>query len=83
MPRAAHPIDKVMEYFQTAPLDAAEQALHVAKQILKQRTYPQAEPAGPGTGKGQSKPPRKKRVKVPKPTPHGVPTLTPAQAGAE
>ena len=80
MPRAAHPIDKVMDYFQTAPLDAAEQALHVAKQILKQRTYPQAEPAGPGTGKGQNQPKKKRgpnKSKVP------APVLTPAQAGAE
>ena len=79
MPKAAHPIDKVMEYFQTAPLNAAEQALHVAKQILKQRTYPQAEPAGgnPGTAK---KPQRKRGPNKPKVP---APVLTPAQAGAE
>lgn len=82
MPRAVHPIDKVLDYFQTAPLDAAEQALHVAKGILKARAQAhQAVQVGasPGTSKSKS---RKRGPNKPKPQ-VPAPTLTPAQAGAE
>jgi hypothetical protein len=37
MPRASNPIDTVVNYFKTAPLDAAVLALHVAKGIVKDR----------------------------------------------
>jgi hypothetical protein len=37
MPRAHNPIDSVVTYFKTAPLDAAVLALHVVKGIVKDR----------------------------------------------
>lgn len=63
MPRANHPIDKVLEYFRTAPLDAAEQALHVARNILKERSTANVRetnmpllPAKPRKKRGPNKP---------------------------
>ncbi len=49
MPRKHRdPIETVMEYFETAPIDAAHTALHVAGNILRRRdgaTTPHTPPA--------------------------------------
>jgi hypothetical protein len=37
MPRASNPIDKVLEYFKHADINAADVALHMIKGILKDR----------------------------------------------
>lgn len=76
MPRANNPIDKVLDYFKHADINAAEVALHMAKGILRDRVT-----AGDTRETLVRKPKAKvKKAKVPAPP---KPALTAAQAGAE
>ncbi len=64
MPRANHPVDAVLRYFRTAEPAAAEQALHVARTILKERaTQAQVAPAPVAPVKARS---HKRKATIPK-----------------
>lgn len=69
MPRSTHPIDGVHKYFREAPLEAAEQALHIMRGILKARR----EGPGPISAATPIQPPKakKRRVKKVKPVADG------------
>lgn len=67
MPRASQPIDTVTRYFETAPLAAAEQALHIMRGVVKRRQT-QSEPLSPApTPKAPAKRRKPKPPKPPKP----------------
>jgi hypothetical protein len=77
MPRANNPIDKVLDYFKHADINAAEVALHMAKGILRDRV---AAGTTEATLVRKAAPKKKAKAKVPTPP---KPSLTPVQAGAE
>jgi hypothetical protein len=77
MPRATHPITGVLHYFKTAPLDAAEVALHMAKEVVRDRQ--QTAPVRPVTAKAPAKP-RKAKAKVTAPPPPPTPPVAARRA---
>ena len=66
MPRANHPIDGVTKYFREAPLEAAEQALHIARGILRERQPKKRAPRTPTAPKASAAAP-KPSAKAPRP----------------
>lgn len=68
MPRASNPVDAVMTYVKTAPIESVEQALHIARGIVKDRkAAAELPPHKPSETTGKAK--KKKGPKPPKPRP--------------
>lgn len=65
MPRNTHPITGVLHYFRTAPIEAAEQGLYMAREVLRER---RAEVPAPVRRRRKKKEPQAVQA-APAPTP--------------